>query len=79
MTNFPFVAVSISNVTGGTELVDPNGDVILARVFYSLELPLTAPDTAFLILQATGLTDINQSFIDPAILFVDETVVEIIP
>jgi len=75
----PFVAISVTNITAGTEIVDVNGDVILARVFYSLEFPASTPNSSILTLVPTGLTDINRNPIDPAILFVDETVVEIIP
>ena len=75
----PFVAISVTNIAAGTEIVDVNGDVILARVFYSLEFPASAPNSSILTLAPTGLTDINRNPIDPAILFVDETIVEITP
>jgi len=75
----PYVAVSVTNTTAGVEIVDVNGDVTLARVFYSLEFPASTPNSSILTLEPTGLTDINRNPISPAILFVDETVVEIVP
>ena len=75
----PFVAISVTNTTAGVEIVDLNGDVNLARVFYSLEFPASTPNSSILRLEPTGLTDITGNQIDPAILFVDETIVEITP
>ncbi|MCH7947369.1 MAG: hypothetical protein IIC66_06165, partial [candidate division Zixibacteria bacterium] len=75
-------AVAITNTVSGASISDIDGDVVLLDVFYSIgdvTGPLASIIPTLITIEPTGLTDINRNPIDPAILFVDETLVEITP
>ena len=75
----PYKAIAVTNTVPNSSIVDANGDAVLANIRFALVRPFTAPDSTFITLEPTGLTKQDQTIIPTSVLYVDETVVKIVP